>query len=266
MRLRCLRQWLPLHQHPGGGECGRPGDTIRLCSGTYRESATIIVNKDLTFVGAGDGEGGTVVDGQAVRAVISIRTSGPVIMRHLRISGGLLLGGEGAGLNNSGTTTLEHCTVTDNHVLYGGSERANGGGIYNSGDLTLTDCTVSGNEAGGYGGGIYNFGTLVLTGCSVSGNTATIGAGVLNDGTLTANDSIVNDNTAQWGGGIYNFYTLTMNGTTVSGNTAEKGGGIYNRNWVETTQITLNQGASVISNLATGFDGVFGGGSIIGQR
>ena len=130
-------------------DAASPGDTIRLCSGTYRESATIIVNKNLTFVGTGDGEGGTVVDGQAVRAVISIRTSGPVIMRHLRISGGMLHGGEGAGLNNSGTTTLEHCTVTDNHVPYDGTDRANGGGIYNSGDLTLTDCTVSENEAGG---------------------------------------------------------------------------------------------------------------------
>ena len=67
------------------------------------------------------------------------------------------------------------------------------------------------------------------------------------------------------GGGIYNFHTLTMNGTTVSGNTAAQGGGNYNRDWVETTQITLNQGTSVISNVATGYDGVFGGGSIIGQ-
>ena len=127
----------------------------------------------------------------------------------LTISGGTTTG-DGGGLANFGTTTLNNCTVSGNSAY-------NGGGLSNDGTLTLTNCTVSGNSATATpsnftktgGGGLYNGGTLTMTNCTVSGNTA---RGVFTGG------GVVN-------GTRYNLVpTLTLTNCTISANSGWEGG------------------------------------------
>ncbi len=72
------------------------------------------------------------------------------------------------GIYNSGTVTLNECTLSGNNAY-------SGGGIYNSGTVTLNQCTLSENSAdggAGGGGGICNGGTATLNQCTLSGNGA----------------------------------------------------------------------------------------------
>lgn len=153
--------------------------TIRLCAETY--PGTITIAKDLTLIGVGDGEDGTILDGQQNDSVVIVTSGAIVELEGLRITGG--------------------------------SSDDDGGGIDNIGSsVTLTDSSVTGNVAADFGGGIRNSdGTVTLNGTSsVTGNTATDGDGGGIDntggGTVTLTDSSsVTENTAGFeGGGIYN--------------------------------------------------------------
>ena len=123
------------------------------------------------------------------------------------ISGLTITGGStasnGAGLYNSGMTTLTACTLSGNTAI-GGSVTNEGGGIFNSGTLNLINSTLSGNKASygpqysSYGGGIFNSGLLTVTGSTISGNSAAYpgGGGIDNSGgTATLTDTIVAGNT-----------------------------------------------------------------------
>ena len=89
----------------------------------------------------------------------------------------------GAIRNNTGTSTLESCTLSDN------SAQASGGAIFNmAGSATsLTHCTITRNSNGNTGGGIRNDGTLTLTNSIVAGNIP-VGPseGIFNAATLNA--------------------------------------------------------------------------------
>ncbi len=69
------------------------------------------------------------------------------------------------GINNSGTATLTHSTVSGN----------GGGGVRNTGTLTLTHSTVSGNVSQG-NAGITSGGHLTLINSTVSGNSLSTAA------------------------------------------------------------------------------------------
>jgi hypothetical protein len=155
------------------------------------------------------------------------------------------LGGSVFAISSGTTVFLSGLTVT------GGS--GNGGGIFNQGTLTLNNDTIRDNTAGdptngdGTGAGIWNYvnATLTLNGCTVSGNSAignlsyapSRGGGVANDGTLTLNNSTVSGNSATqgFGGGISNTLgasTLTLINSTISENSSpgtSGGGGLDNR-------------------------------------
>jgi predicted outer membrane repeat protein len=201
------------------------GATIAICPGTYVER--LIISKDLTLVGAGDGDGlgSTIVQGSGQGSVIQANLR-QIVLQHLRITGG---GGDGAGIfNESATLDLIGCTVSEN--LAPGFL---GGGIQNTGTLTLTGSVVRENRAGG-GGGIWNTGngTLNLIASEISGNTAELGGGINNrDGATVVFDarSRVTGNTAtEDGGGIYNLAggTLTLvSSANVAGNDPNNCGG-----------------------------------------
>jgi hypothetical protein len=91
--------------------------------------------------------------------------------------------GEGGGIYNAGTLTLNNCTVTQNQIVFSGFGSSNGGGIYNAykATMTLSDCTVTGNSAT-YGGGIENDGTLSVLYSTVTGNSAADGVNLFNQG------------------------------------------------------------------------------------
>ena len=148
------------------------------------------------------------------------------------LPGGIRIDGNQGGrvfrVGGDETVVLDSLTITN------GSKDGDGGGIYNDGTLTLNRCTVSGNAAD-VGGGIYHsfLAALTLNRCTVSGNSAqSEGGGIYNDegATLRLNQSTVSGNSANVGGGIYIFRTaVTLNQSTVSGNSAQPlGGGIYN--------------------------------------
>jgi hypothetical protein len=160
----------------------------------------------------------------------------------------------GAGIENAGTLTLNHATVSGNNTndyrggidntgaltlnesIVGGNSAFLGGGISNTGTLTLTNSTVNGNAAGttwGWGGGIDNRGTATIIDSTISGNYADdAGGGIANGGTLTLTNSTVSGNSAiEGGGGILNPGTATVTNCTITGNSTtvyEPGGGISN--------------------------------------
>jgi predicted outer membrane repeat protein len=178
-----------------------PGQTIRLCAGVFDEN--ILINKNLTLIGAGDGSGAgnTILRGLGTNSVVRVT-------------------------NSVSTATLKGLRIT------GGAWGTLGGGISSHADaLTVTDCTVTGNTSTTNGGGIFSFAALVLNSSTVSGNgTNYRGGGILANGTLEVTNSTITDNWAESGGGVFNDgHTLTLTNSTVSENTAsDSGGGIYN--------------------------------------
>jgi hypothetical protein len=170
----------------------------------------------------------TVHGGGHVFVVGSLGSSPSVVLSGLTITGGV---GNGGGIFNFGTLTLNNATISGNVAGDPTDGGGTGPGIWNyvNASLTLNNCTISGNSAIGNlsyaasrGGGIANYGTLTLNNSTVSGNAATQGSGggVYNIGTLTLNNSTVRSNSATAaGGGIDNHSTLNARNTIVAGNT-----------------------------------------------
>jgi hypothetical protein len=151
---------------PAGGTVDfQPGltGTIALNSGF------LAINKDLTI--AGPGAEVITVSGHNALRVFYIAAGFTVQMSGLTIADAHVTNGDGGGVYNSGTLTLNNCTVSGNVALAGG-------GLVNGGALTLNNCTVSGNSAQANtqftrdGGGIYNLsgGSVTVTGSTLSGN------------------------------------------------------------------------------------------------
>ena len=224
-----------------------PGDTIRLCAGTYREDAAgepqmLILTKDLTLIGAGAGK--TILDGQGVvdRTVIEVGPGATVALEGLSITGG-----HGRARANAGNPSGQ------------------GGGITNAGDLTLTDCLITGNRAAD-GGGIFTTGVLRLVTSRVQKNRSTEGGGIFTyrdlnlpegTGTVTLVDSAVTNNTADTDGGGIRLEggSLSLEGRSrVAGNRANgTGGGIYT---IE-GEVTLTDSSAVSKNRADLAGGIF---------
>ncbi len=178
-------------------------------------------------------------------------TSGIVGLSGLTIRDGQTMDsvalGDGGGILNAGTTTLNDVVVTSNRTS--SNALARGAGISNLGTLTMTNCSVTGNITAsgptpGQGGGIYNSGTLTMTNCLISGNTTGgnisgtggTGGGIRNDGQMTLTGTTISNNVTGYGspgsfggqgGGIYNATSTqaSLVNCTVSGNVTGSGPG-----------------------------------------
>lgn len=217
-----------------------PGDTIRICEGTYKAGPTISINKPLTLVGGGAEE--TVLKGGGTVRVMDIGPRGVVTMRGLTVTGGVerqpqRLGGAGILVVDGGTLTLEGCRVEDNLAAEGGGIVVSPGAV-----LTLVGSEVSKNTALTAGGGVAvrPGGTATLeAGSRVGDNKVKIGGfggGICLDpgATLVMKDgSRVEENKSPFlGGGIFagrdSRVTLEAGSRVTDNDAGDQGGGLFN--------------------------------------
>ncbi len=146
------------------------------------------------------------VSGNDARRVFNIQAGAVVTISSLSIISGTGFYGNGGGVYNLGTLTLNNSILSGNSVYY------YGGGIYNEGILTLNNSTFYNNSSSGWdGGGLYNNGILKVSNSTFSYNTADYGGGGIynhDDGTLTVINSMFNNNSAYFGGGIDSESTI----------------------------------------------------------
>jgi hypothetical protein len=185
------------------------------------------INKDLTIEGPGASV--ITVSGNHASRVFNIGNVTAAISG-LAIVDGMVMDGDGGGIDNAGTLTVTSSIFSGNSAPYGG-------GIGNGfGTLTVTASTFSGNSADYGGGGINNQRTATVTASVFTGNSVNAvaggrGGGIDNGGTLTITDSTFsgNENGVQGGatyeiGAIYNDGGMTVTASTFNSNV---GGGIF---------------------------------------
>jgi uncharacterized repeat protein (TIGR01451 family) len=175
--------------------------------------------------------------------VFNVAAGAAVSISDLTVENGA--GSSGAGINNAGTLSLDHVTVTGN--LAEGFAVV-GGAVNNDamGTMTITDSSITNNQsvAEGFalGGGFASNGQATLVRTKVSENLMVVpaigmsgsayGAGIFNGvaGSMTLNESSVSDNTAVIGnqagsaeiagGGIGTQGGLTIIRSTIADNNA----------------------------------------------
>jgi len=158
---------------------------------------------------------GITVNGNGTSRVFGIGPDANATISNLTIENGnplvadaLDANGDGGGILNQGTLTLQNCTVTNNTAsLTGSPGLGDGGGLFNSGTATVVDSTFAGNQSNRGGGGIWNQGTLTVTFGTIAGNVADannngqgVGGGirtstVTTPATTTLVDTLVANNT-----------------------------------------------------------------------
>lgn len=254
---------------------GSGSDTISLPAGTFTlaiagadEDNTLRgdldIRSNLTIVGAGASK--TILDGNRLDRLVDVHT-GTVVIQGVTIQNGRA--GDGGGVRNAGTLTLDSDTVRRNetHSWMGGgilnqetgklSVRTStitenvvpedGGGIYNRGSMSIDFSRITYNQTvDGYGGGLLNLGTATITESTIAKNQATFDGGIYNRGTLEIQRSTINNNTTTnsgedgEAGGIGNGGSLRLINSTVSMNrSAGHGGGLYNRNSITIQNSTI---------------------------
>ena len=194
----------------------------------------------------------------------------------------ILSGNNQTGVINISSTAV--VTINGVTVANGSSANGEGGGIFNFGSLTLNGCVIKNNFATFQGGGIYNNGTLVLNNSKVSNNSSNEGGGIFHQvGSVTINNSIISENTgigvssrsqvyvnnstvhSNIGGGFYNFGgLLNLTNSTVCNNFRNSvGGGIVSESGiVNLVNTTVAFNASIAGNGG----GIYRGGGTINAR
>ena len=221
----------------GGGVCVRYNSTFVMAGGTvsYNKcNSTMTVNSDATVAGY------LRVFGAGVRAEVNSTFT---------MSGGIIANNEAYAnvINNSANVARSYVT---------------GAGVYNSGLTTITGGTITGNKADAVA---TKNGTGAVTsecrvaGILVRGNVANKANSI--SGATISNNTITNGSTRDGGGlGVWDNNTyLTVTNTNITGNNAYFGGGIY----VYQGKLTLGANVNIYSNTATGLANNSSGGGII---
>ncbi len=250
------------------------GDSITIptglgCSGIGLTSGAIEISASVSI----DDAGGLAVSGDEASQVFVVESGSTATISGFTIENGstaALKDGEGAGIDNAGTLTLNNSTISNDtayiggginnsgvlnvvhSVLLGDSASDFGGGIANSGTLTVSDSFISDNSSGEGGGGIMTLGgTTSVTDSRISENTGEYGAGMQALADTNLSDSTVSDNSGAFGAGIYTQYgTFSVADSTVASNSATEGGGIY----VNGATLDLSHG-TLFDNAASDFGG-----------
>jgi hypothetical protein len=228
-----------------------PGDIIDFApqlQGAITLGSTLTLDRGVTVVGNLDPAGNPLV---------TLSCGGADGSTDLLVAAGVTASVEGLSftgatlhaLVNQGSLTLDHVTISGNHIGYyasGAYGQSFFGTVYNTGALTVEDSTISDNRVNGLAGwtgpnggaGIWSTGTLtvlhtqLVNDVAEGGNTNlgyTYGGAICNyyGGTATVIACTLTGNQASEGGGLcsVNSGTLTVSGCAVSGNSAASGGG-----------------------------------------
>src|SRR5262245_35826626 len=119
--------------------------TIHLAAGTY--AGAITIGRSLTLSGAGAST--TFIDGAGADRVLHI-DSGPVTIAGVTIRNGHPHPGDGGGIENYGTLTLNSSAVISNTAEGDAIGSFGwGGGIFSAGPLTVNDTTIANNTTNG---------------------------------------------------------------------------------------------------------------------
>ncbi len=232
------------------------GDIVSFGAGVTEISlqGELVLDKLLIIAGSATQQV-TIRQTAAGARVLSVPAGKSAALQYLTITGGRKAGyGDGGGILNNGTLTINHCTIVDNTTA------GYGGGVANEegGTLTIKNSLVKGNSASS-DGGVWNGGTLTMEDCVVEENTCSYsGGGIGSNRDMTLKNCTIRNNRSTWashsGGGVYTIGTTTMNGCVVDGNSAvTDGGGIYNRGDLLLLRCT------VANNTAANGGGIYSG-------
>ena len=245
---------------------------IDLAAGTYVLSIAGF-DEDLSATGdldirdnltiRGQGVGVTVIDAGALDRIFQVFSGVTLNLENLTITNGALTGSaDGAGIRNSGTTTMSNVEVTGN------VSEDSAGGINNTGVMIIVDSTISNNSAGGSGGGIRNTGSLQISRSTLYGNTTERDGGALfNAGTgdVEISNSTFSGNQAdRSGGAIRNTAILSAVNNTMTQNDAGTFGGAISNSGITTLQndLILDNTAASDADLQGNYSSL--GGNLIG--
>lgn len=121
----------------------QPGETLRLCPGTWSIARRVVISKALSIEGAG--AGATRLDGHGQSALLAVSPAASVMLTHLTLTrgGGFFSGG---AITTSGELTLRHCALIDNSGFRAGAI------FRKAGSITVEACDLQGNRAALRGG------------------------------------------------------------------------------------------------------------------
>ncbi|WP_431913514.1 hypothetical protein [Micromonospora carbonacea] len=204
----------------------------------------------------------TLTGGQApAGGAIRVASGGAADLEKAKLvnNNAIALIGTGGAVDNAGTTTLDHTTVTNNAAVLAG------GGINNTGLLKVNESKIAANVAGAAGGGINNVnGTVVAHKTAITGNRS-VGAGggiATTAGIVNLTDAEITDNTTGVTGGGINVLNgqLTLRHSTVARNASVGGGGGI----ANTSGLLLSSTVTIEdSKIAENFTDGLGGGGIL---
>lgn len=210
------------------------------------EDVALVVTKDATIDMNGHSIDRSVDDPKAEGYVMYVNKNVSLtIVDNSKDKDNVITGGNnignGGGIYNDGTLTLQNINISGNHTIRDSKVYGTGTGIYSNGALTMTNCIVENNDGDGGGAGVHALGNLTIDGGSIRNNLSNSkGAGVRVGGkasTITncniTGNTMKNGGSISNGGGVYfdclnNKMNLVITGCTITNNSVnEYGGGIY---------------------------------------
>lgn len=192
----------------------------------------------------GSGINATIVDGNGPvlnDRVLDIQPGATASISGLTLRNGSAVLGDGGGVRNRGTLSVDNTLVTSNRDT-GCTSGTDAAGIFSSSSLTITNSVISNNVACGNAGGVGNFGgTLFISNSAIRDN---IGSGAIVNTRATLLDVIISGNSAQSGAGLQGLGASVVRATIINNVATGAGGGILSGTGESNFQIS----DSVISN------------------
>lgn len=189
------------------------GDTVHIASGTYTETSSINIFRNVTI--RGEGLDKTIVGVIADTNVYEVfLVYGGTTAEIEAVS---IHNAERSGVKNLGQLTLNQVSIFNNRGVLGG------GGIYNTGVLTATDIMVSNNQSTGSAAGMMNFGTATIRRALFVNNETeqfSSSGGLHNQGEIVLENVTFAYNKAAAGTAVTNVSgaTMTMTHVTIANN------------------------------------------------